>query len=78
MSKRQPNKSQFKLSSPRFSKPKIDLQKIVDKFPQNEYNQSVPRLGFSIKKPKTSSLIFGTGQMVCTGQNLERIPRCVE
>lgn len=47
---------------------KIDLQKIVEKFPHTEYNPSVfPGLVFRLKKPKTATLIFGTGKMVCTG-----------
>jgi transcription initiation factor TFIID TATA-box-binding protein len=52
---------------------KIDLQKIVEKFPQTEYNPSVfPGLVFRLKKPKTATLIFGTGKMVCTGAKSEK------
>ena len=55
---------------------KIDLQKIVEKFPQTEYNPSVfPGLVFRLKKPKTATLIFGTGKMVCTGAKSERQAR---
>jgi hypothetical protein len=49
------------------------LQKIVEKFPQTEYNPSVfPGLVFRLKKPKTATLIFGTGKMVCTGGRSEK------
>src|SRR5512137_260427 len=55
---------------------KIDLQKIVEKFPQTEYNPSVfPGLVFRLKKPKTATLIFGTGKMVCTGAKSEKESR---
>ena len=54
----------------------IDLQKIVEKFPQTEYNPSVfPGLVFRLKKPKTATLIFGTGKMVCTGAKSEKESR---
>jgi transcription initiation factor TFIID TATA-box-binding protein len=55
---------------------KIDLQKIVAKFPKTEYNPSVfPGLVFRLKKPKTATLIFGTGKMVCTGAKSEKESR---
>jgi transcription initiation factor TFIID TATA-box-binding protein len=55
---------------------KIDLQEIVEKFPQTEYNPSVfPGLVFRLKKPKTATLIFGTGKMVCTGAKSEKESR---
>jgi transcription initiation factor TFIID TATA-box-binding protein len=55
---------------------KIDLNKIVDKFPQTEYNPSVfPGLVFRLKKPKTATLIFSTGKMVCTGAKSEKETR---
>jgi len=55
---------------------KIDLQKIVAKFPHTEYNPSVfPGLVFRLKKPKTATLIFGTGKMVCTGAKSEKESR---
>jgi transcription initiation factor TFIID TATA-box-binding protein len=54
----------------------IDLQKIVEKFPHTEYNPSVfPGLVFRLKKPKTATLIFGTGKMVCTGAKSEKESR---
>ncbi len=52
---------------------RIDLQTIVDKFPQTEYDPQVfPGLVFRLKKPKTATLIFGTGKMVCTGAKSEK------
>jgi transcription initiation factor TFIID TATA-box-binding protein len=55
---------------------KINLQEIVQKFPQTEYNPSVfPGLVFRLKKPKTATLIFGTGKMVCTGAKSEKESR---
>jgi len=55
---------------------KINLQDIVEKFPKTEYNPSVfPGLVFRIKKPKTATLIFGTGKMVCTGAKSENESR---
>jgi len=55
---------------------KINLKEIVEKFPQTEYNPSVfPGLVFRLKKPKTATLIFGTGKMVCTGAKSEKESR---
>jgi len=55
---------------------KIDLKEIVEKFPHTEYNPSVfPGLVFRLKKPKTATLIFGTGKMVCTGAKSEKESR---
>ena len=55
---------------------KVNLQEIVEKFPQTEYNPSVfPGLVFRLKKPKTATLIFGTGKMVCTGAKSEKESR---
>ena len=55
---------------------KINLQEIVEKFPKTEYNPSVfPGLVFRLKKPKTATLIFGTGKMVCTGAKSEKESR---
>ncbi|MCD6263614.1 TATA-box-binding protein [Candidatus Bathyarchaeota archaeon] len=46
----------------------IDLNSITSRFPQVEYRPKVfPGLCFRLKKPKTATLIFSTGRMVCTG-----------
>jgi len=51
----------------------IDLNSIVQAFPGVEYRpESFPGLVFRLKKPKTSTLIFRTGKMVCTGSKSER------
>ncbi|MGQ9551668.1 MAG: TATA-box-binding protein [Candidatus Bathycorpusculaceae bacterium] len=52
---------------------RIDLQTIVDRFPQTEYDPEIfPGLVFRLKKPKTATLIFATGKMVCTGAKSEK------
>jgi transcription initiation factor TFIID TATA-box-binding protein len=51
----------------------ISLKQIVQKFPQAEYSPHVfPGLVFRLKKPKTATLIFETGKMVCTGAKSEK------
>jgi transcription initiation factor TFIID TATA-box-binding protein len=52
---------------------RISLKTIVEKFPHAEYNPKVfPGLVFRLKKPKTATLIFETGKMVCTGAKSEK------
>jgi transcription initiation factor TFIID TATA-box-binding protein len=52
---------------------RINLKQIVQKFPQAEYSPHVfPGLVFRPKKPKTATLIFETGKMVCTGAKSEK------
>jgi len=52
---------------------RVSLKKIVEKFPQAEYSPKVfPGLVFRLKKPKTATLIFETGKMVCTGAKSEK------
>jgi len=51
----------------------IDLSSIVRVFPGVEYRpEQFPGLVYRVKKPKTTSLIFGSGKMVCTGSKSER------
>jgi len=46
----------------------IDLDAVVVAFPEVEYRPEVfPGLAFKLKKPKTCTLIFSSGRMVCTG-----------
>ncbi len=53
---------------------KIDLNDITKKFPDTEYNpEQFPGLVFRIKNPKTATLIFRTGKMVCTGATSEEL-----
>ena len=47
---------------------KLDLIEITKKFPETEYHpEQFPGLVFRLKNPKTATLIFRTGKMVCTG-----------
>jgi transcription initiation factor TFIID TATA-box-binding protein len=46
----------------------IDLNEIVATIPDIEYHpEQFPGLVYRLKKPKTATLIFRTGKMVCTG-----------
>jgi len=54
----------------------LDLDSIVRVFPGVEYRPEVfPGLVFRLKKPKTATLLFRTGKMVCTGSKSERQAR---
>lgn len=47
---------------------KVDLNAVVKGYPEAEYRPDrFPGLVFRLKRPKTSTLIFGSGKMVCTG-----------
>ena len=47
---------------------KVDLDGITKSFPTAEYRpEQFPGLVFRLKKPKTATLIFHSGKMVCTG-----------
>jgi transcription initiation factor TFIID TATA-box-binding protein len=51
----------------------IDLNSVVKAFPNVEYRPaSFPGLVFRLKQPKTATLIFSTGKMVCTGARSEK------
>ena len=51
----------------------VDLNSIVRVFPGVEYRpEQFPGLVYRVKKPKATSLIFGSGKMVCTGAKSER------
>lgn len=53
---------------------KIDLNEITKKFPDTEWNpDQFPGLVFRIKNPKTATLIFSSGKMVCTGGKSEEM-----
>ena len=52
----------------------IDLKVVQKKFPAAEYNpEQFPGLVFRIAEPKTATLIFRTGNMVCTGAKSEEL-----
>lgn len=54
----------------------LDLYKIQEKFPDVEYNpEQFPGAVFRLKIPKTATLIFRTGKMVCTGSKSEDMAR---
>jgi transcription initiation factor TFIID TATA-box-binding protein len=51
----------------------IDLRSVVKAFPNVEYRpERFPGLVFRLKQPKTATLIFSTGKMVCTGARSEK------
>jgi transcription initiation factor TFIID TATA-box-binding protein len=53
---------------------KIDLHDIMRVFRNVEYRpKQFPGLVFRIKRPKTATLIFASGKMVCTGAKSERM-----
>ena len=53
---------------------KMDLNDITRKFPEVEYHPDVfPGLVFRLTNPKTATLIFRTGKMVCTGAKSEEL-----
>ena len=63
------------VASAAFNQP-VDLDAVVKAFPHVEYRPEVfPGLAFRLKKPKTCTLIFKTGRMVCTGAKSVREAR---
>ncbi len=51
---------------------KLDLVDIKKKLPEIEYHpKQFPGAVFKLKSPKTATLIFSTGNMVCTGAKSE-------
>ena len=55
---------------------KIDLLAIFKVFRNVEYKpKRFPGLVFRLKRPKTATLIFSTGKMVCTGAKSEKQAR---
>lgn len=52
----------------------IDLNEVNRRFPQTEYNpEQFPGLVFRLQKPRTATLVFRTGKMVCTGARSEEM-----
>lgn len=58
----------------------IPLEKMAASLSNTEYNpEQFPGLVLRIKEPKTSSLIFSSGKIVCTGaRNLADVERAIE
>ena len=55
---------------------KLDLIAIMKVFRNVEYRpKQFPGLVFRLKRPKTATLIFGSGKMVCTGAKSEKMAR---
>ncbi len=55
---------------------KIDLNAVVKGYPGVEYRpEQFPGLVFRLKRPKTATLIFNSGKMVCTGAKSEKESR---
>jgi transcription initiation factor TFIID TATA-box-binding protein len=55
---------------------KVDLNAVVRNYPGVEYRpEQFPGLVFRLKKPKTATLIFNSGKMVCTGAKSEKESR---
>ena len=55
---------------------KMDLLDIMKVFRNVEYRpKQFPGLVFRLKRPKTATLIFSTGKMVCTGAKSEKLAR---
>ena len=53
---------------------KLDLLAIMKVFRNAEYRpKQFPGLVFRLKRPKTATLIFSTGKMVCTGAKSEKM-----
>ena len=54
-------------------KHRIDLNAVVKAFPEVEYRpKQFPGIIFRLKSLKTTTLIFGSGNMVCTGARSEK------
>ena len=55
---------------------KLDLMAIMKVFRNVEYRpKKFPGLVFRLKRPKTATLIFSTGKMVCTGAKSDKLAR---
>ena len=55
---------------------RLDLKDITKKFPDVEWNPDrFPGAVFRLKNPKTATLLFRTGKMICTGAKSEELAR---
>jgi len=53
---------------------RVDLIEITRQFAEVQYNPKIfPGLVFRLKSPKTTTLIFNSGKMVCTGSKSEEM-----
>jgi len=54
----------------------LDLDDVTKKFPDIEWNpEQFPGAVFRLKNPKTATLLFRSGKMVCTGAKSEEMAR---
>ncbi len=52
---------------------RLDLKDITKKFPDVEWRPELfPGAVFRLRSPKTATLLFRTGKMVCTGSKSEK------
>ena len=55
---------------------KLDLKDITKKFPDVEWHpEQFPGAVFRLRSPKTATLLFSTGKMVCTGAKSEELAK---
>jgi len=55
---------------------RLDLKDITKKFPEVEWRPELfPGAVFRLKNPKTATLLFRTGKMVCTGSKSEEMAK---
>jgi len=55
---------------------KLDLTDVTKKFPDVEWHpEQFPGAVFRLKNPKTTTLLFRTGKMVCTGAKSEEMAK---
>jgi len=55
---------------------RLDLKEITKKIPDVEWNPKLfPGAVFRLRSPKTATLLFRTGKMVCTGAKSEEMAR---
>ncbi|KKL47612.1 hypothetical protein LCGC14_2333800 [marine sediment metagenome] len=55
---------------------KLDLKDITKKFPDVEWHpEQFPGAVFRLRSPKTATLLFSTGKMVCTGAKSEDLAK---
>ena len=53
---------------------KLDLVEVAEKFPDVEYHpEQFPGAVFRLNNPKTATLLFSSGKMVCTGGKSEEM-----
>jgi transcription initiation factor TFIID TATA-box-binding protein len=56
---------------------KVDLNAVAKGYPVADYRpEQFPGLVFRLKRPKTATLIFASGKMVCTGARSGKESRC--